>query len=65
MAQADNILSLPAPDPEELKRALECAEASRWESDPEARKALEQAAMRHWHAAYAQRRAAMYRRGRS
>jgi hypothetical protein len=61
---AAEIVPLPLPDPELLKRALACAEASRWESDPEAPKLLEQEAMRLWGAAHRARRETMYVRGR-
>ena len=60
---AAEIVPLPLPDPELLKRALACAEASRLESDPEARKLLEQEAMRLW-GGHRARREAMYVRGR-
>jgi hypothetical protein len=61
---ADNVISLPQPDPELLKQALTLAEASRWESDQLTAHALREQAMMLWADAHRARREALYRRGR-
>ena len=69
MAKAGLILSfperLPPVDEGLLRKAIAAAEASHWESNPEARKRLEELALAWWAEAHAARRAAMYQRGRS
>jgi hypothetical protein len=61
---ATNVIPLPPPDPELLKRALTLAEASRWESDQLKAHALREQAMILWAEAHQARREALYRRGR-
>lgn len=56
---------LPPVDELVLQQAIAAAEASHWESNPTARKLLEQQALLLWAAAHQARRDAMYQRGRS
>ena len=62
---ADNVIPLPKPDPELTRRALELAEASRWESDGFKAELLRQQALALWAEAHQSRRDALYRRGRA
>jgi hypothetical protein len=62
---ADNVIPLPKPDPELTRRALELAEASRWESDGFKAELLRRQALEVWAEAHRGRREALYNRGRA